>query len=311
VLVRLFADPILKPTAIALGNFDGIHLGHKQVLQPIFNQSSSSRRLIPTVASFDPHPQEFFTGKAKKLLTTLPEKTYHLQKIGIEQLVLLPFNHKLAELTPESFVEKILVNQLDCRLISIGEDFRFGHNRAGTALDLAGIADRFNIPVNIVCLTKCQSPFSVRISSSLIRQALEEGDLTQVAKMLGRPYILTGVVVKGQQLGSKIGFPTANLEVSPEKFLPKIGVYSVGVLIDNQEYLGVMNLGCRPTVEGKNLTIEVHLLDWHGDLYGKNLSVTLLKFLRPEQKFSSLDALKAQIALDCETTKQLFSPISS
>lgn len=311
MLVRLFADPILKPTALALGNFDGIHLGHSKVLQPILNQPPSSVGLIPTVVSFEPHPQEFFTGKAKKLLTTLPEKSQQLRKLGVEQLVLLPFNHQLAELTPESFVEKILVNELDCRLISIGEDFRFGYNRAGTATDLAVIAARFHIPVKIVCLTKCQSPVSVRISSSLIREALESGDLTQVAKMLGRPYSLTGVVVKGQQLGSKIGFPTANLEVLPVKFLPKIGVYSVQVLLDNQEFLGVMNLGCRPTVEGKNITIEVHLLDWQGDLYGKNLSVTLLKFLRSEQKFSSLDALKAQIAVDCETTKQLYSPISS
>lgn len=308
MLVRLFATQALTPTAIALGNFDGLHLGHNEVLQPVLDVAKSTG-LIPTVVSFDPHPQEFFTGKQKKLLTTVTEKTQQLQKLGMEQLVLLPFNQELAELTPQEFVAEILVKQLQAQSISVGEDFCFGCNRTGNARMLQLLAASYNIRVCVTSLKKCSPPLSLRISSSLIRQALETGDLRQVKEMLGRPYTLTGTVISGQKLGREIGFPTANLEVSKEKFLPKTGVYSVRSQLGTKEYVGVMNLGCRPTVSGDSTTVEVHLLDWVGDLYGKTLTVSLEKYLRPEQKFSSLEALKTQIAADCQTTRELFSNI--
>ena len=226
---------------------------------------------------------------------------------GVEQLVLLPFDWDLAALSPQQFVEKILVKQLCSVRISVGEDFRFGKARTGTAIELQAIAADYGIPVIIVPLHTCEDK---RISSSSIRQALDQGDLQCVNQLLGRPYTLTGPVVKGQQLGRTIGFPTANLQPTPEKFLPRQGVYAVQAFIEEEEEgtkLGVMNIGHRPTVDGTIPTIEVHLLDWSGDLYGKTITVQLKNFLRPEQKFASLEALKAQIQTDCVLAKSFLS----
>ena len=304
-------EQTLTPTAIALGNFDGIHRGHQKVLEKIFEQSHSAKTdyLYPTVVSFHPHPREFFTGKKLQLLTPVAEKAQQLDKLSIKQLVLLPFNQELASLSPQKFVEKILVEQLQAYYVSVGEDFCFGFQRKGTAKDLKAIASGFGIKVYINSLHKCQSKDrqleNVRISSSLIRQALQTGEIEQANSMLGRAYSLMGTVVKGQQLGRTIGFPTANLQLPPEKFLPRFGVYSVNVLLEENSnprssIKGVMNIGYRPTVKGDAPTIEVHLLDWSGDLYDRTINVSLERFLRPEQKFPSLEALKKQIAADCE-----------
>ncbi|UNU25094.1 bifunctional riboflavin kinase/FAD synthetase [Microcoleus vaginatus] len=389
----------LTPTSVALGNFDGLHLGHRQVVQPILNRSpeqnsatviasgqnlrsnagrdenleseppatcyndsaapldrAGSRhnfegligpkadgnsisggdsegvdRLYGTVVTFDPHPQEFFTGQPKKLLTPLAEKVELLAAMGVEQLVLLPFDRELAALTASEFVEEILVRQLKASRISVGVDFRFGRGRAGTAVDLQSIASGYGIDVALVPLHNCGE--GDRISSSAIREGLACGDLTRANQLLGRPYSLVGTVVGGQRLGRTIGFPTANIELPPEKFLPRFGVYAVRVSVkhgwekmkdgsssyqqENPKSLipgtasnlsfvnGVMNVGCRPTVEGLQPTVEVHLLDWSGDLYGQTLSASLVEFLRPEQKFASLDALKTQIQADCDIARSV------
>lgn len=308
---------VLKPTAIALGNFDGIHLGHQRVLQPILAAASRANCLWATVVTFSPHPKEFFTGQSWQLLTPLPEKREQLEKLGVQQLVLLPFARELAALNPQQFVEQILVQQLQARKISVGQDFRFGHRRAGTAADLQAIACQYGVEVTISSLQTCSYQGSKgeteRISSSSIRQALARGDIPQANRMLGRTYNLRGEVVKGEQLGRQIGFPTANLALPPEKLLPRQGVYSVQAFSTTGEKTpgwlgkGVMNVGCRPTVDGKTTAVEVHLLDWSGDLYGQVLTVSLQQFLRPERKFSSLAALKSQIAADCEAARQLLS----
>lgn len=375
----------LTPTSVALGNFDGLHLGHRQVVQPILSRSTfgpnsatvsasgqslrsnagkdenleskhpatcdndsagnslcgddsdAGDRPYSTVVTFDPHPQEFFTGQPKKLLTPLVEKVELLAAMGVEQLVLLPFDRELADLTADEFVEKILVRQLQASRISVGMDFRFGRGRAGTAVDLQSIASSYGIDVTLVPLHNCGE--GDRISSSAIREALASGDLRKAHQLLGRPYSLVGTVVAGQRLGRTIGFPTANIELPPEKFLPRFGVYAVQVLVSmlskseageikypsssyewkNPQSLirgkasdlsilsGVMNVGCRPTVDGQQPTIEIHLLDWSGDLYGQILSASLVEYLRPEQKFASLDALKTQIQADCDVARKVLS----
>lgn len=391
----------LTPTSVALGNFDGLHLGHRQVVQPILNRSPGPNsatvfasgenlrsnagtdenleskppatcyndsaalpdradkhhnfegligpwaegnslsgrdddwvdRLYSTVVTFDPHPQEFFTGQPKKLLTPLAEKVELLAAMGVEQLVLLPFDRELAALTASEFVEEILVRQLKASRISVGVDFRFGRGRAGTAVDLQSIASGYGIDVGLVPLHNCGE--GDRISSSAIREGLASGDLTRANQLLGRPYSLVGTVVGGQRLGRTIGFPTANIELPPEKFLPRFGVYAVRVSVkhgwekmkdESSSYQrenpksvipdkasnlffvnGVMNVGCRPTVDGLQPTVEVHLLDWSGDLYGQTLSASLVEFLRPEQKFASLDALKTQIQADCDIARSLLT----
>lgn len=316
---------ILTPTSLALGNFDGIHRGHQQVIKPIFSYS----RAISTVVTFHPHPHEFFTGESKPLLTPLREKIEQLELLGVDQLVLLPFNRQLSSLTPENFVRHILVDKLRANFVSVGQDFCFGYQRKGTATDLEAISSMSQIKVNITSLQTCHQE---RISSSLIREALAQGEIINVQRLLGRPYSLTGIVMEGQKLGRTIGFPTANLKINPRKLLPRFGVYAVRVKISqpgasspfdisihdwsgevntlNQtkisaEKLGVMNIGNRPTVNGQNTTVEVHLFDCNQDLYGQQLTVSLEQFLRPEQKFSSLDSLKEQIRKDCSIAKEI------
>ncbi|HHP7229905.1 MAG TPA: bifunctional riboflavin kinase/FAD synthetase [Xenococcaceae cyanobacterium] len=306
-------DEIRKPTAIALGNFDGVHQGHRTVLQPIFTIADPA--VYPSVVSFTPHPREFFTGDRLKLLTPIAEKAQYLGNLGIKQLVLLPFDRKLANFSPQQFVAEVLVKQLQATLISVGEDFRFGYQRKGNATDLQTIAAQFKIPVKINPLHQCSvneannAEAQVRISSSLIRQALQAGDITRANSMLGRSYRLVGKVIKGQQLGRTIGFPTANLQLPADKLLPRHGVYAVkvqiapseaGIITDNSYLKGVMNLGSRPTVVGIQVTAEVHLLNWSGNLYDQSLIVYLERFLRPEQKFDSLAALTQQIQTDCQ-----------
>jgi riboflavin kinase / FMN adenylyltransferase len=313
-IVTSLASKILTPSAIALGNFDGIHLGHQKVLQPILQAfKQASKPSYPTVVTFNPHPQEFFSGQSRQLLTPLPEKIKILENLGLEQLVLLPFDRELAALSPHQFVENILVEKLQATKISVGEDFRFGNKRAGTAVDLSAIASKFGIEVAIATLqTRAKEQNEAkptRISSSSIRQALAEGDLEKANRMLGRAYTLTGEIVKGQQLGRTIGFPTANLQVPSIKLLPRYGVYCTRVFIEESDRFipSVTNIGCRPTVAGDAPTIEVHLLDWQGDLYGKTLTVSLEKFLRPEQKFSSLEALKSQITSDRDLARKILA----
>jgi len=332
---------VLTPTSVALGNFDGIHRGHQQVIQticpggnqrptPLRDNSLTSTegygklrvsletqagllqpkcdgRSYATVVTFNPHPQEFFTGESRTLLTPLDERTQLLEALGVQQLVLLPFDRELACLSPEAFVEKILVQQLKVEYVSVGFDFCFGFRRAGTAADLEAIAAAYGIQVNIISPQTCEGE---RISSSAIRRALQQGNLQRANQLLGRPYRLVGQVVPGQQLGQTLGFPTANLQLPAEKFLPCQGVYGVRVqspLLGLQ--IGVMNLGCRPTVNGVNQTAEVHLLDWSGDLYGQTLVVYLEQFLRPEQKFNSLEDLKAQIDQDCRVVRSYLEPV--
>jgi riboflavin kinase/FMN adenylyltransferase len=340
VWVASASELALTPTAVALGKFDGVHLGHQRVIQPVLqaatrdgeigrwgngepNNSKSQKPTYSTVVTFHPHPHEFFTGQPRALLTPLEEKVQQLHSLGVEQLVLLPFDKELSALSPEDFVEKILVQQLQCQRISIGQDFCFGKKRVGSAKDLQLLAAKYDIPVTIVPLQtytgdspiegNCASIAPIedtRISTSLIRETLESGDIQRANQLLGRPYTLTGVVIQGQQLGKKIGFPTANLLLPKDKFLPRLGVYAVRVSTVSDEpnttqNLGVMNIGNRPTVDGTNLSVEVHLFDWSGDLYGKKLAVQLVEFLRPEQKFPSLAALKNQIQLDCTVAKEV------
>lgn len=295
------SDLIKTPTSVALGNFDGIHRGHRQVIQPILGMDTAT---VSTVVTFHPHPQEFFAKKRRALLTPIAEKAHFLSELGLQQLVLLPFNQELASLSPQAFVEEILVQRLQAQQISVGQDFCFGRQRSGTTADLQTIAAQYGIPVQVAPLHICHGE---RISSSAIRYALSEGNLERANQLLGRPYSLLGKVIQGQQLGRTIGFPTANLQLPPEKFLPCQGVYSVWVYLlssnPHQPLPGVMNLGNRPTVDGTKLSAEVHLLDWTGDLYGESLMVNLEGFLRSEQKFASLDELKAQIHADCDVAR--------
>jgi riboflavin kinase / FMN adenylyltransferase len=293
---------ISTPTALALGNFDGIHQGHLEVIQPVLDWDDES--VCKTVVTFDPHPQQYFTGQQRQLLTPYPERAKILEQLGIQQIVLLPFDRELVKLSPEEFVDRILDRQLHAKFISVGADFRFGNQRVGAASDLVTLTANLGIPTRIAPL---ETDGDSRISSSRIRAALLAADLMLTKTLLGRFYSIVGTVVNGQEIGRSIGFPTANLKYPPEKFLPRQGVYCVRVDTATETQLaGVMNIGKRPTVNGVNTTVEVHLLDWDGNLYGQQLIVYLHHFLRSEQKFPDLAALTNQIQADCEAAREFF-----
>ncbi len=292
---------VAKPTAIALGNFDGVHCGHQQVIRLVLQAAGG---LVPTIVSFHPHPQEFFSGQSRQFLTTVAEKAQVLGELGIAQLVLLKFDQALANLTPSEFVEKILHQQLAARHITIGADFHFGYQRQGDALMLRRLAAPFEIATNIVELATDQQ---TRIGSSRIRSALLNRDLAEASRLLGRSYSLTGRVIVGQQLGRTLGFPTANIDYPPEKFLPHLGVYFGRVDTEQQQQLpAVMNIGKRPTVNGQITSIEVHLLNWSGDIYDQQITIYLDQFWRSEQKFAGLTELTAQIQTDCAAAQSFY-----
>jgi riboflavin kinase/FMN adenylyltransferase len=308
--VRIIFDPteISRPTAIALGNFDGVHIGHRRVIAPILPAALSDRHLASTVVSFSPHPQEFFSNQPRQLLAPFVEKVALLDALGVEQLVLLPFNAALAKLTAAEFIQQVLIKSMQVERISVGCDFRFGKQRQGSINDLHHIwGDRLTVIPEQTMNVDSSSP-SVRISSSNIRAALAEGKIDLANTLLGRPYNFIGEVVYGKQLGRTIGFPTANLAIPEAKCLPRDGVYAVQVQINNAPpYIdGVMNIGMRPTVNGSQRSLEVHLLAWQGELYGQSLNVELMQFIRPEKKFDSLDSLKSQIHQDCQSAKSYF-----
>jgi riboflavin kinase/FMN adenylyltransferase len=289
----------LRPTAVAIGNFDGLHLGHQKVLQPI----RDSLQGVRTVLTFHPHPQEVLTRRPQLLLTPPAEKLDLLAQMGFEQVVLLPFTPAFACQPPQEFIRTVLEQGLRVRHLSVGWDFCFGHRRSGNAQTLQAWGSERCIPVEVIPEAKLNGE---RVSSSRIRAALATGEVSTAEALLGRPYRLTGEVVQGDQRGRQLGFPTANLRLPPEKFLPRDGVYSVWVDVPAAAAAlpGVMNIGHRPTFAGLQHTVEVHLLDWTGDLYGQEVRVALRGFIRPERRFPTVADLIQQIQQDCQTARQ-------
>lgn len=299
-VVRTLAE-VRCPAAVALGNFDGVHRGHQQVIAPVV----ASHRGISTILTFDPHPREILTGQTLATLTPLPERLQLFEAYGVQQVVMLPFTPKFAIQSPVDFIETVLVAGLRSCAVSIGGDFCFGHHRSGTAKTLQEWGKRVGVPVNAVNAVEFNGQ---RVSSSRIREALAEGDVELAKTLLGRAYRLVGKVVKGDRRGRLLGFPTANIEVADSKVLPRFGVYCGWACWSDlgQEFrqAAVLNVGMRPTFDGQRRSVEVHLLDWTGDLYGQTLTVELHHFLRPEIKFDSVDRLQKQLALDCQQARE-------
>jgi riboflavin kinase / FMN adenylyltransferase len=277
-----------KPCAVALGNFDGVHLGHRAVVEAVIGRSG-----VPTVLTFDPHPREFFGKEIGFLLTPGTEKLELIAESGISQVIVVPFDPELAATEARDFMIQFLSQGLQAQFVSVGWNFRFGKGRLGTTEMLQAFAREKGFDIEILAERRLSEE---RVSSSAIRAALSEGNLSLAHQLLGRSYGLGGAVIPGDQRGRQLGFPTANLRIDPRKFLPVNGVYLVKVI--EPDAWGLMNIGLRPTFDGHERRVEVHLLNFEGDLYGKSLRVSLQTFLRPERKFAAFEELIAQIEQD-------------
>ena len=289
------------PTALALGSFDGLHLGHKKVIKAIVNDPIG----IPTVVSFWPHPREVLFGELRLRLDLPNEKTSLLELLGIKQLVLVPFNKNLASKSAETFVDEILVKTLQAKHIAVGENFRFGRNREGDISTLKRIGKCLGIKISIIPTLEDSDG---RLSSSRIRKALNEGDLKLAKHLLNRPYTFTGTVEKGRGLGKTIGWPTANLKINGRKFLPSLGVYAVWASTANnkERFSAVMNMGPQPTIDpNSSSAVEVHILDKDIDLLGQELIIEPVQRIRLQKKFESIEALSKQINLDAILAKEI------
>lgn len=300
-----------RGASVAIGNFDGVHSGHREVIRTAAGHAGALGRRLGVV-TFEPHPRELLNPEgAPARLTPLRRKAELLRGLGVDHLYVFRFDTRLMRLSPTAFVEELLFGQLDVAAISTGRDFRFGHKRQGDTALLAQLAAPHGVPVSAVeQIAVAGAP----CSSTQIRNALADGLIEQANDLLGAPYELEGVVRPGDQRGRTIGFPTANVHpLARRPMLPAIGVYVVeaGLCRGGRTVWlpAVANLGRRPTFDGRSLLLEVHLLEGGGDLYGQRLRVAFKHRLRGEQKFAGIDELKAQIARDCDQARALFAPI--
>jgi len=290
-----------KKTILTLGTFDGVHIGHRSILKKL-NENTENGKFESAVLTFFPHPRIVLQGKSDlKLLNTINEKIDLLDKIGIQNLIIHPFDANFAELSAEEFVKTILVDQLHIQKIIIGYDHRFGKNRTANINDLTAFGLKYGFEVEQL---SAQEINEISISSTKIRTALEDGEINLANEYLGYAYFLSGTVVKGKQLGRTIGFPTANIELEEAyKLVPKNGVYVVSAEIDEKTVYGMMNIGFNPTVQGKNRTIEVHFFDFDSNIYNRHIRVAILQRIRSEEKFGSVELLTNQLKKDRDFSK--------
>jgi riboflavin kinase / FMN adenylyltransferase len=288
-----------------IGNFDGVHLGHRMIFAQLTEQAARLRR-PRLVITFEPQPQEFFAGHRAPpaRLMRLREKLLALDGLGIERALCLKFSHSLAAMPARAFIEDLLVERLGIRYLVVGDDFRFGHGRVGDFEMLVEAGQRYGFEV---ANTHSHILDGARVSSTRVRDALCQGDLELAARLLGRSYDMCGRVAYGDRVGRTLGFPTANIHLL-RRVTPVYGVYAVLASGPGlQLWPGVANIGHRPTVRGTRAQLEVHLLDFQGDLYGQQVKVDFLHYLRPEQRFASLEALRRQIQRDEQAARTYFA----
>ena len=313
--MRLFRhfDEILpdqKGAVVALGNFDGIHLGHQDVIGTAIKIAQNNRAIVG-VMSFEPHPQSFFSSTLDPFrLTPFRMKAQFIESLGVDFLLLQRFDKEFSSLTAEQFILTVLMNGLAVSHVVVGYDFAFGQKKGGNCETLQKFGRDYGFSVTIVEQKK--APDGILYASHLIREALKKGNLSDAYQLLGRTWTIEGRVEQGDKRGRQIGFPTANIGLG-DYLRPAKGVYVIRAKIDHGEkkehYVGIANLGTRPTFDKKDILLEVHLFDFQANLYGKHMEVTFLHFLRPEQKFSDIEALKTQISLDCQQAKDILAGI--
>lgn len=291
-----------RKTVVTIGTFDGVHVGHRTIIRRLVD-AAKAKNCESVILTFFPHPRVVLQGaESIQLLNTIEERIELLTQTGIDALIVHPFDTAFSSLSAEDFIKSVLVDQLQVQQIIAGHDHRFGKNRTADYQDLVKFGEKYGFEVSQI---EAEMLHEVKVSSTKIRTALLAGEIKLANAFLGHPYLLHGVVTQGKQLGRTIGFPTANLHI-PEayKLVPKRGVYVVRSSLQNKLVYGLMNIGIRPTVDGTHQTIEVHFLDFEENLYGQKIRVELLDFIRDEQKFASVDALKKQLELDKQWAEQ-------
>ena len=292
----------IKPSAAVIGNFDGVHRGHLEVLKNA-KEFSSKSNLPLSVLTFDPHPREFFSkGNTNFLLQTLLDKAEALSKNNIDYLINLKFDDLLSELSPEQFVEKVLSESLSLKHIFVGKDFKFGKDRAGDINSLKSFGLKYRIGLSSI---KLKNQDGTSISSTKIRNNLKKGKIKEANELLGRPYMISGLVIEGDKRGRQIGFPTANISLG-NLIRPAFGVYAVLIEgIENKVLRGIANIGRRPTVNDRGVLLEVNIFDFNEDIYGKKIFISLIDFIRDEKKFDGIENLKKQIVMDVKLSKSI------
>ena len=296
---------IAHQTVITIGTFDGVHLGHRKILERLTNDAKKTG-LKSTVLTFFPHPRMILQKDADiQLLNTLEEKKQILAEMGLDYLVIHPFTKEFSRLSATEFVRDILVNSLKAKKIIIGYDHRFGRNRNANIQDLVSFGNTLDFEVEEI---PAQEIDEVSVSSTKIRKALLEGDIVTANSYLSYPYMLTGTIAKGKGLGKQFGFPTANLHIAEEyKLIPKNGVYVVQGEIMGASYYGMMNIGFNPTVSGTQKSIEINFFDFEGDLYDQKVQVGILHRIRDEHKFDTVEELQQQLVKDRDHSLELIS----
>lgn len=294
-----------KESAVAIGKFDGMHLGHQKLLSGVLAQKKNG--LLSVIFTFDPSPEAFFTGKEVKGLMSREEKRLAFENMGIDVLIEFPMNAETAATEPERFVTEYLAGKLRAKVIVAGTDISFGNKGAGDAGLLERMSKINGYKAEIIDKVTFEGK---EISSTLVREAVSYGDMESVTALMGEPYRINGVVSHGRGLGRQLGMPTANIIPSAEKLLPPAGVYYSYAWLDGVRRRGVSNVGCKPTVtDDETMVVETYLFGFDEDIYGKGLSVELLAFKRPEMKFSGVEALKAQMQTDIEDGRRFHTAL--
>ncbi len=293
-----------NPNVIALGFFDGVHLGHAALLRQAKERAQTLG--YPALAiTFAAHPQSLLRGTPVPLLTDCRERErLMLERCHMDRVIPLPFDREMMAMPWEDFLRKILIEQLHAAWLVCGEDFRFGYRGMGTAALLADTCHKLGIGCDIIPKLEIDG---IPVSSTAIRKLLAEGAAARAGKLLGRPYRLTGMVIHGAALGRTLGFPTANLQADANHVIPKNGVYMTRAITASGNFSAVTNIGCRPTVHGQTRTVETWLLDYEGDLYGEEISLDFYEFLREERKFDNLFALRQEIMENARQTRAYFA----
>jgi riboflavin kinase/FMN adenylyltransferase len=289
-----------KQTIVTLGTFDGVHIGHKRIIEKLI-QSTANNQYESLILTFFPHPRMVLQEDSEiKLLNTIAERAQLLEKNGLDNLIIHPFDHAFSQLTAEEFVKNILVDQFNIKKIIIGHDHRFGRNRTANIDDLILYGKQYDFEVEQI---SAQEIDAVSVSSTKIRNAIVEGNITLANAYLGYEYSFTGTVITGKHLGRTIGFPTANIDIEENyKLVPQKGVYIVKSVLNGKTVFGMMNIGNNPTIGGVHLSTEVHFFDFDGDLYNQKITVSILKRIRSEQKFDSVALLTQQLKADKVTS---------